>query len=596
MGIIEGILATLGGGTLLIGIGILFIIVMFFMAITRVLKFIRKVPPNKALLVYGVRTKTRVNVVRRVRKPKQVSEESGEKNVGAGGQVSDFETRTEEVIVNYRIVKGGMTIVLPLVHEVRELDLSLVTLDVATPNVLSLQAVPITVDGIAQIKIGSDDTSIATAAEQLLDKTPEEVKYVAIQTLQGHLRAIIGLMTVEDVYMDREAFSQRVLEVAVDDLAGMGLQIVSFVIKEISDEKGYLEALGRPEIANKLRDARQAEAKAEQEATEKEQAAEKQKAGFTKEAEVAKAQYNAEVSRERAVAERSQAISLAEQDKTLEERKAGAALAAAARRDKELDAEERRPADAKLYTAEKVAEATKVTGFAEAAVTQKTGEAEAAANQAKGIADANVTEAKGKAEGAAIEARLLAEAKGKKELAESLNAYNPGALRLVLGDKLLGGIPAVAESFGKAFANIEQIRLIEIGGGPGAPGEGTEGAVQRFLDTLPNTMFKFLQGATALLAGPIDDLVAAYIIEEAEKRGLKVAPEKKEIIKEIVSAKMAEAKAEVEAEEAATQAKVEAEVETPVKVIGMAEALEVTLAESEIEPPKAKRRPRRQKQ
>ena len=542
MGIFESILGLLGGGTLIIAVALLFLVVILVMAMARVLRFIRKVPPNRALLVYGVRTRTKVTVVRRVKKLKAGWDESlpPSDDPGINEQEWEVETETELVIVNYKMVKGGMTIVLPFVHEVKELDLSLITLDVAVHNVLSSNAVPITVDGIAQIKIGSDDTSIATAAEQLLDKTPEEIQYVAIQTLQGHLRAIIGLMTVEEVYKDREAFAQRVLEVAVDDLAGMGLQIVSFAIKEISDEKGYLEALGRPEIAAKLRDARRAEAQADQEATEKEQEAEKEKAGYTKEANVAKAKYDTEVSRERAVAERAQAISLAEQDKTLEERKAGAAQAAAERRDRELDAEERRPADAALYRAEQQASGTRATGFAGADVDKKRGEAIAAADKAKGLAAADVTKA-----------QLLAEAEGRRQLAEALNAYKAGALRLVLGQALLERIPEVADSFGEAFANIEQIRLIEIGG-PGARGEGVEGAVERFLDTLPNTLFKFLQGASALLGGPIDDLVAAWIVEEAEKRGVEVAQEEQEAIREMVAARVAEVEAEGEEAETVT--------------------------------------------
>ncbi len=548
MGIIETILGFIGGGTLLVAFGLLVIVVVFFMAMARVLRFIKKVPPNRALLVYGVRTRTRVTVIRRIRRLKPGIDEPPKEpstRPEINEQEWEVETTREEITVNYRIVKGGMTIVLPVIHEVKELDLSLITLDVAVHNVLSSNAVPITVDGIAQIKIGSDDTSIATAAEQLLDKTQEEIKYVAVQTLQGHLRAIIGLMTVEEVYKDREAFAQRVLEVAVDDLAGMGLQIVSFTIKEINDEKGYLEALGRPEIAAKIRDARRAEAGADQEATEKEQEAEREKARYTKDANVAKAKYDAEVAREQAVAVRSKDISLAEQDKTLEERRGEAARAAAERRDRELDAEERRPADAALYRAEQDASATKARGFAEADVGRKKGEAEAAADKAKGLAGADVTKA-----------QLLAEAEGRRELAEALNTYKAGALRLVLGQTLLERVPEVAGAFGEAFANIEQIRLIEIGGA--APGEGVEGAVERFLDTLPKTLFKFLQGVAALLGGPIDDLVAAWLVEEAEKRGVEVAPEQQETIREMVASKMAQAEAEemeeaesVEAEDAA---------------------------------------------
>jgi flotillin len=549
VGIIEGILGLMGGGTLLVAGALIVLLVVLLMAMARVLRFIRKVPPNRALLVYGVRTRTKVTVIRRVKKLKAGLDEPlpPMDRPESNEQEWEVQTETEQITVNYKMVKGGMTIVLPFVHEVKELDLSLITLDVAVHNVLSSNAVPITVDGIAQIKIGSDDTSIATAAEQLLDKTSEEIQYVAIQTLQGHLRAIIGLMTVEEVYKDREAFAQMVLEVAVDDLAGMGLQIVSFAIKEINDEKGYLEALGRPEIAAKLRDARRAEAQADQEATEKEQEAEKEKAGYTKEANVAKAKYDTEVSRERAVAERAQAISLAEQDKTLEQRKAEAAQAAAERRDRELDAEERRPADASLYRAEQEASAIRAKGFAGADVDRKMGEAEAAANKARGLAGADVTKA-----------QLLAEAEGRRKLAEALNAYKAGALRLVLGQALLERVPEVADSFGEAFANIEQIRLIEIGGA-GARGEGVEGTVERFLDTLPNTLFKFLQGVSALLGGPIDDIVAAWIVDEAEKRGVEVAPEQQEAIKEMVAARVAEAEAEAEEEEAEAAPEAEAE-------------------------------------
>ena len=563
MGIIEGIFGFLGGGTLLVAAGLIFVVIIFIFAIGRVLRFIRKVPPNRALLVYGVRTRTKVTVVRRIRRlkpPEDVPSDTPPERLHIDEQEWEFETKTEEIVVNYKIVKGGMTIVLPFVHEVNELDLGLITLDVAVHNVLSSNAVPITVDGIAQIKIGSDDTSIATAAEQLLDKSSEEIQYVAIQTLQGHLRAIIGLMTVEEVYKDREAFAQMVLEVAVDDLAGMGLQIVSFTIKEISDEKGYLEALGRPEIAAKLRDARRAEAGADQEATEREQEAEKEKAGYTKEADVAKAKYGAAVSREQAVAERAKAISLAEQDKTLEERKAGAATAAAERRDRELDAEERRPADASLYRAEQEASATRATGFAGADVDRKRGEAEAAANKAKGLAGADVTKA-----------QLLAEAEGRRQLAEALNAYKASALRLVLGQALIERIPEVADSFGEAFANIEQIRLIDIGG-PGAGGEATEGAVERFLDTLPSTLFKFLQSTSALLGGPIDDLVAAWIVDEAQKRGVEVGPEQQETIREMVATRIEEA----EAEEAGAPGPAEPEAEAPAE-----EAEESTPGEAE---------------
>ncbi|MGH9199217.1 MAG: alpha/beta fold hydrolase, partial [Acidimicrobiia bacterium] len=117
------------------------------------------------------------------------------------------------------------------------------------------QGVPVNVDGVAQVKIGGDDAYIYTAAEQLLGKTDEEIHDVALQTLAGHLRAILGMLTVEQIYSDRDAFAQKVQQLAADDMASIGLQIVSFTIKDIDDEKGYLESLGRKRTAEVIRDA-----------------------------------------------------------------------------------------------------------------------------------------------------------------------------------------------------------------------------------------------------------------------------------------------------------------------------------------------------
>jgi flotillin len=483
-----------------LAIGGLFVFILLILMIRGMLRWIMKVPPNKALLVYGFRTRSKVSVMRRV--------PVVEPDAQPGDHIREYTISTEEAEVNYRIVRGGWTLVFPVVHEVKELDLSLMTLEVIVQNVLSAQAVPITVDGIAQIKIGSDETFIATAGEQLLDKDQEEVEHVAKETLMGHLRAIIGLMTVEKVYKDREEFAQRVLEVAVDDLAGMGLEIVSFVIKDIDDDKGYIEALGRPEIAAKIRDARVAEAETDREATEKEQNAEKEKADYAKTTNVAKAQFDTQVATERAVADRAEAISLAEQDKMLEVRKAEAAEQAALRRDKELDVETRRPADANLYASEKRADASRATGYADADIKQKVGEAEAEADKAKGLAQADVTQA-----------QLTAEAKGRAQLVEAYNQYGPGALKLVLGEKFISNLPAYAEASTKHIAEIDEIRIVDLGGG----GDGSKTPVfEQFADQGLRVATKLLQGAPVVVADLLDDIVAALVAKKAEELGVEV--------------------------------------------------------------------------
>src|SRR5215218_5251915 len=110
----------------------------------------------------------------------------------------------------FRIVKGGGTFVFPVIEKSDILSLELLTIDVQTPEVYTSKGVPVRVDGVAQVKVKGDDVSIATAAEQFLSKPTEEIKNVAMQTLEGHLRAILGTMTVEDIYQNRDAFASKV--------------------------------------------------------------------------------------------------------------------------------------------------------------------------------------------------------------------------------------------------------------------------------------------------------------------------------------------------------------------------------------------------
>ena len=126
----------------------------------------------------------------------------------------------------------------PVFEKVDILSLELLTIDVQTPEVYTSKGVPVKVDGVAQIKVKGDDISIATAAEQFLSKGTDEIKNIATQTLEGHLRAILGTMTVEEIYQNRDAFASKVQEVAAGDMANMGLGIVSFTIRDIRDTPG----------------------------------------------------------------------------------------------------------------------------------------------------------------------------------------------------------------------------------------------------------------------------------------------------------------------------------------------------------------------
>src|SRR5260221_3907022 len=184
----------------------------------------------------------------------------------SGRKHSVREADATEHTRGFRIVKGGGTFVFPVIEKVDILSLELLTIDVQTPEVYTSKGVPVKVDGVAQIKVKGDDVSIATAAEQFLSKDTAAIMNIATQTMEGHLRAILGTMTVEEIYQNRDAFAQKVQDVAASDMANMGLRSVSFTIRDIRDTPGYLDALGKPRIAQVKRDATIAHAEADRDA------------------------------------------------------------------------------------------------------------------------------------------------------------------------------------------------------------------------------------------------------------------------------------------------------------------------------------------
>ncbi|VDM03837.1 unnamed protein product [Schistocephalus solidus] len=166
------------------------------------------------------------------------------------------------------------------------------TLIIESPRIYTQKGVPITVTGVAQVKVqGSNAEMLSTACEQFLGKTEEEIQEVAKETLEGHQRAIMGNMTVEEIYKDRKKFSKAVFEVASSDLINMGISVVSYTLKDIKDDQGYLKALGQARTAQVKRDARIGEAEARRDAGIREAQAEDARiAGqLDNEAQVAKA-------------------------------------------------------------------------------------------------------------------------------------------------------------------------------------------------------------------------------------------------------------------------------------------------------------------
>src|SRR5215212_6621335 len=163
-----------------------------------------------------------------------------------------------------RVIKGGGTLIFPMIHSWMSLSLELMSFDVAPrQDLYTRQGVAVTVEAVAQIKVKSDQESILTAAEQFLSKTPQEREGFIRLVMEGHLRGIIGQLTVEEIVKEPEMVGDRMRSNCATDLNKMGLEVISFTIKEVRDKNEYIANMGRPDIARVQRDADVATAEAE---------------------------------------------------------------------------------------------------------------------------------------------------------------------------------------------------------------------------------------------------------------------------------------------------------------------------------------------
>src|SRR5512142_1104582 len=187
-----------------------------------------------------------------------------------------------------RVVKGRGTVIFPMVENSRCLSLELMSFDVAPKQDLyTRQGVAVTVEAVAQIKVKSDPESILTAAEQFLTKSPEEREGLIRLVMEGHLRGIIGQLTVEEIVKQPEMVGERMRSTCADDMNKMGLEVISFTIKEVRDKNEYISNMGRPDVARIKRDADVAAAEAERDTAIK-------RADATRAAAVARAQADQE--------------------------------------------------------------------------------------------------------------------------------------------------------------------------------------------------------------------------------------------------------------------------------------------------------------
>jgi flotillin len=404
-----------------------------------------------------------------------------------------------------RIVKAGGSIVFPLIEQCRLLSLELMSFDVAPQQDLyTKQGVAVTVEAVAQIKVKSDPESIRTAAEQFLNKTPQIREGLIRLVMEGHLRCIIGQLTVEEIVKQPEMVAERMRSTCADDMNKMGLEVISFTIKEVKDKNDYISNMGRPDIARIKRDAdiaaaeaerdtairravakreaSVAEAQADQERVLAQTLSQAKQAEATRDLNVKQAQYLETSKKQQAQADKAYDIQtqIMQQQLTAEqvrvqqvEREAQVKVQEAEilRREKELIATVLKQAEIERQRIETLAAAEKQRLVVEA-------EGKASSIRAQGEAEADIIFKKGDAEARAMNVK-----------AEAFQEYNQAAVI----DKLLTGLPDVVRALSAPLANVDKITIVSTGNGDAAGMNKITGDIAQMAAQVP-ALFETLSG------------------------------------------------------------------------------------------------------
>ena len=451
-------LTHIADSTLIISGGIVFVV---FVMITGFVRAFRKAGPHEALVVYGL-----------------------------GGK---------------RVITGGGSIIWPLVETYRTLSLELMSFDVAPQqNLYTKQGVAVTVEAVAQIKVKSDKVSVETAAEQFLSKTPPQREGLIRLVMEGHLRGIIGQLTVEEIVKQPEMVADRMRSTCAEDMNKMGLEVISFTIKEVRDKNDYIANMGRPDVARIKMQADVAQAEAERDTAIKraeatraaavaQAEADKQRvlaqalsqaaqAEAERDLEVKKAQYNETVKRQQAQADKAYEIQsqVMQQQVTTEtvrvmqiEKEAQIKVQEAeiSRHEKELIATVLKGAEIERARIEMLAAAERQRLISEA-------EGHASSVRVQGEAEAEIIFKKGEAEARAMNVK-----------AEAYQEWNQAAVV----DKLMTGMPEIVRALAAPLSNIDKITIVSTGDGQTAGAHKLTGDMTAIAAQVP-ALFEALSG------------------------------------------------------------------------------------------------------
>lgn len=403
------------------------------------------------------------------------------------------------------IIRGHGAVILPVVENSRQLSLELMSFDVAPKQDLyTKQGVAVTVEAVAQIKVRSDNESILTAAEQFLTKTPQEREGLIRLVMEGHLRGIIGQLTVEQIVKEPEMVADRMRSTCADDMSKMGLEVISFTIKEVRDQNEYITNMGRPDIArirrdaeiaaaeaerdtairraNALREAAVAKAAADQERVIAETASLAKQAEAQRDLDIQKAQFTEQSRRQEAQADKAYEIQtnvmqqqvISEQVKIQQvekEQQIKVQEAEIVRHEKELIATVLKQAEIERQRVENIAAAERSRLTVEA-------EGRAAAIRTQGEAEAAIIFQKGEAEAKAMNVK-----------AEAYQEWTQAAVV----DRLITNMADVVRAMSEPLSKVDKITIVSTGGDSNLGANKLTGEMTKIAAQVP-ALFEALSG------------------------------------------------------------------------------------------------------
>jgi flotillin len=407
--------------TLLTGGGVL-LVLLIGIAIGVASRY-RVAGPNQAFIITG----------RKGKHGPVVNPETGESTHDLSGQ---------------RVIIGASTFVLPVVQRLHSLDLSSRRIPVGISGAISAQGIKVDLEGVAIVKVGGTEDAIRAAAQRFLNQQAG-IEAFTQEVLAGSLRAIVGRLTVETIIRDRAAFASAVAEEAETSLTNQGLALDTFQLQDIRAEGEYLKDLGRPEAARVQQVAAIAEAKARQAAEEERLRAEEQIAIANRVLALKQAEIQAETDAATAEARAAGPIAQAARDQDVLAAQEQVALRRAALKERELDTEVRKPADAARYRVEQEAEGRKSATIREAE-----------AEKSRRVALAEAVQREGEADASALLARGQAEAEARQKNAEAFQHYNEAAVVEMLARIL----PELVRAASEPMSNIRDLTVVSTDG------------------------------------------------------------------------------------------------------------------------------------